>query len=310
MLELAAIGCIFCALGDTSAGTIVSTFGPGDTFQSSGRLIEGSAGIFSHYIAQAAGFTPTVTAAVGKIEVALSYGTGANPTVMAELFADSGNRPGTLIETYSLGAIPNDGIASIFVAISPNQPTLFANTPYWLAVLPADPNSDTTIAWRDQPAAFPSGLEFTSSDPTLATGFTSTTFGGFAYRIDDNSAAAVPEPSAIVIWSVVAILLSIGRIRKASGGRPFRHDGSTLHLSRTTATPALAEPQAKAPIQTGNPAMASANSTASMTKILIRAMLLVAMFSGSAAPKCRARRLGSRRRFTARTVFHFWGLFS
>jgi hypothetical protein len=185
---------------------LFSNFGPGDSFTTSqGVTVSGSPTFF---LADANQFIPTITAGVERIDVAL-FVFGPSDSVILQLRADNLGRPGTVLESYTLADLPFVP-AKVVSANSTLRTTLFAGTPYWIAVVPG---SETTLGgWNDSLGS--NGLSIQSGDPDFITGFVGEfSTGQSAYRV-----VGVPEPGSLSLaGSATITLLCLWRSRRARG---------------------------------------------------------------------------------------------
>jgi hypothetical protein len=195
----AVLGLMIAAAARAEASLIFSTFGPGDSFNTTlGFTVSGASSI-SGYNADANQFTPTTTAALGTIEVAL-FVFGPGDSVIVELTTDSAGRPGTVLESYTLTNLPF--VPAQIVSIhSTLHTTLVGGTPYWLAILPG--TSSTSGGWNDN-SINAQGLFLQSHDPGLVTGPIQT-LNQSAFRL-----MSAPEPSTLLLF--VSGLAGLGRI--------------------------------------------------------------------------------------------------
>jgi len=118
-----------CPLGASvaNASTIVSTFGPGDTYDVTSGYTIGD----TQAIVQGLQFIPAETAVVQTIEIAAFRNAGGT-TMNLALTNDAGDQPGSVLETISIcciGAVP-----SIHLVNSILRPLLTGGTKYWLVV--------------------------------------------------------------------------------------------------------------------------------------------------------------------------------
>jgi hypothetical protein len=203
------------------AGTIVNTFGTGQSFLSPpGETIGG--GILRNDpppnigVTQAFGFTPASAASLSQIDLAMQYfflaGRATGPANLdVSIATNSLGQPGTLLETIHLtnvlGSVPfQPGIVS---AVSVSHPLLQAGTSYWLVVAPPD-LANTAFDWLISPLttlSIPSATRL-GSGPWI----TYNTNQPLAF--DVSGTAAVPEPNSLFM-----MLTAVGAIGLLTTGR-------------------------------------------------------------------------------------------
>lgn len=198
-----ALLCISCLVLVPSlpAGTIVSSFGPGQTFNSS--FVDNVGGASQQSLA--ASFTPSAAYTLSTIDLAATWITGPNQLTVL-LTSDAGGVPGSTIESFNLTNFSGFYVPGVVTATSVLHPTLMAGTTYWVE-LTANDLVDTLDGWY----------------PVL----NSVTYGGFgesAYRsgagawnvsgvgvfqaFDVTGTAATPEPSTLALV-VIALLVGL-----------------------------------------------------------------------------------------------------
>lgn len=159
-------------------------------------------------------FTPTADYILGSVTLALSVPaneTGATFTVA--IMTDSGSgAPGTVIEQFTVTSPPISQTPVIPIVLnSVKNPTLTANTQYWLVVAPADTNLGywQTNVLGDLAGSAPDVLTLVSSSGLTGPWDTGPWFGQprGAFTISGNPATG---PSAPAIASLVPATISAG----------------------------------------------------------------------------------------------------
>jgi len=106
----------------TDFGLLIPTFGVGND-GITGSSITNSGG--------AAQFSPTVSGALGSIDIAADV-TGGATTFNVSIASDSSNSPGAVIESMTITGIPST--PTVVTALSSLHPSLTAGTKYWVEV--------------------------------------------------------------------------------------------------------------------------------------------------------------------------------
>jgi hypothetical protein len=87
--------------------------------------------------APAFAFTPTSTAYLTGLDLALGHVAGTN-AVTVDLMSDASG-PGAVLESWNVSGVPTNGICCPMTALSGNGTLLLeSGTTYWVAVLPGD----------------------------------------------------------------------------------------------------------------------------------------------------------------------------
>jgi hypothetical protein len=194
----------------TGAGTVASTFGPSDSYNTSSAAIIGLAD--GQVLQQALPFTVSSSSSYffNGIEVAVSASSPQFTTIVFDLMPDSAGVPGPVLESFTFSGITTTFSGEIVSGQSSLRPTLLAGETYWLAA--SAPQS--TVYWnlaaggpnipRAMRRDFGAWEIFDGEDPSTA------------FRI---SGTVVPEPlpcSLILVGTLVLALLR-ERAQKRSG---------------------------------------------------------------------------------------------
>jgi hypothetical protein len=164
-------------------------------------------------------FTPSVSATLYQINVAVDYEdfpsfgvTGRSPMLLT-LFTDSGNSPGTTIESWTVPLNPSDTSLTIVTVTSINDPLLVAGHQYWLSEVPTDPVG-TGIGWGLASAGSP-GIELPVAESNTGT---NNGWGPTALNIANEfsvTGTTIPEPARLGIGGLVVIAAAlIAQLRK------------------------------------------------------------------------------------------------
>jgi hypothetical protein len=95
----------------------------------------------------AAAFTPTADATVTEIDAGVGYVAGTN-SVTLSLYTDTGGVPGTLIKSFTSGALGDFGsCCTLAVASDKKGIAVTAGTQYWLTVTTSKAEDSTFAAW-------------------------------------------------------------------------------------------------------------------------------------------------------------------
>jgi hypothetical protein len=192
------------AIVSVQAATIVSTFGPGQSFQSPPGLTIGG-GILrgdqppQQGVTAAFEFTASATLSLTQIDLAMQYfllagrATGA-ANLDVSIANNNLGQPGTPLETIhlmnALGSVPFT--PGIVTALSSSHPLLQAGTPYWLVVAPPD-LLNTAFDWLISPInPLPTLQASRLGNGPWVTGVTPQPL---AFDVIGTTSAPVPEPS-------------------------------------------------------------------------------------------------------------------
>ncbi|MCS6776388.1 MAG: choice-of-anchor R domain-containing protein [Chloroherpetonaceae bacterium] len=121
---------VISVLRSASAQVLFDNFGPGNTFQINAGLTQG---FFRPPVVQGMGFTPTVSAHLSCIDLAISLSRGPNVFVL-RLLSDNAGMPGALLEEWTVvGQMGTFGTVSPIISVtSVNTPFLSAGSQYWV----------------------------------------------------------------------------------------------------------------------------------------------------------------------------------
>jgi hypothetical protein len=181
--------------GPAPAGTIYNNLGPGNTW-----IINRDYSTNFDFMA-----APFVTSGGGHLgDIVIPLFSLHNPVSLG-LYADSGGKPGTLLENFSLTA---PGFPGILTTIpSARNPLLSAGTEYWLVFTPT-PAQKNELAWYENDLGLTGGiwagnvlddmLNFVPGSPMPA--------------IQLNS-VSVPEPASEILLGSGLLMLAFCRTR-------------------------------------------------------------------------------------------------
>lgn len=209
---------VFGALSAAQAGEVLleNTIPSGDLFLQPPALT-GAAPVFgiAGGVVIADAFTAPVTAALYQINVVVQYQdfpsagvTGTSPMLLT-LLTDSGNSPGTPIESWTVPLSPSDTSLIIVTVNSVTDPLLLAGDQYWVSEVPADP-VHTGIGW-----GLASGIELpiAGSETGMNSGWMATDLN-IANEFSVSGTATVPEPGTFGIGALVLLSMLASLRRK------------------------------------------------------------------------------------------------
>jgi hypothetical protein len=178
-------------LTPASADTIVSTFGPSDSYSTGGGAD------ISRYMEQAMPFAIPTTSSylLDGIAVAVSTGSAqSNTTINFDVMTDSGGLPGEVLESFSFSDVTANVFSGEIVnGTSVPRPRLVAGETYWLA---ASSPGDISMYWHLAPTEdIPRALRLNSGPWELHDGEDPLA----AFRV---SGTAVPEPASLALASI------------------------------------------------------------------------------------------------------------
>jgi len=155
-------------------------------------------------------FTAPINATLDQISVVVEYEdlpqfgvTGTSPMLLT-LFSDSGDSPGTPIESWTVALSPSDISLTIVTVNSITNALLLAGNQYWLSVVPTDPVS-TGIGWGLTTPGTELPVTETETGMNIAWGPTTLNLAN-EFSVSGTS---VPEPAtfgtaALVLLSILA----------------------------------------------------------------------------------------------------------
>lgn len=205
------------AISAVSAGviTLENTIPSGSLFLQP-PVLTGAAPVFgSDGVVVADAFTAPASATLYQISVAAEYEdipplgvTGTSPMLLT-LFTDSGNSPGTPIESWTVPLSPSDTSLTIVTVTSVTNALLVAGQQYWLSEVPTDP-VHTGIGWGLASAGLP-GIQLPIAETN--TGVNSG-WGPTGLNIANEfsvSGTTVPEPASLGISALAFLSMIAGR---------------------------------------------------------------------------------------------------
>ena len=196
------------------AGTIYNNLDPGNVAARQAGYCLGSGTCATSYWVDAIAFTPSTTAALTDIGVALGYVSGQNWATI-QLLSDAGGLPSSVIESWTVNNLPvwqyNTATPATFVTAG-SDPILDAGRQYWVAAIAGTPGDKANLQYWI--AAQPNTVyePFATSQDGGPYSIVSNPYAGDgAFRVDGTP---VPEPSTFFLLGTGALGL-IGRAKKA-----------------------------------------------------------------------------------------------
>jgi hypothetical protein len=114
-----------------------------------GYTISGHTSSLIDYVQFGVQFYPAVSARITEIDAAYTYENGTHIATFG-LYADAGNRPGTLLKVFSTKDFPPFGSCCALAVMKDKEGvSVTANTPYWLAGINDDSNQDEWGVWEE-----------------------------------------------------------------------------------------------------------------------------------------------------------------
>jgi hypothetical protein len=140
--------------------------------------------------APAFAFTPTSTAYLAGLDLALGHVAGTN-AVTVDLMSDESG-PGAVLESWTVSGLPTNGICCPITALSGNGTVLLeSGTTYWVAALPGDSVAFDSWAYNSTGA---SGTVFENMGSGWALYSSGVTVGAFEVQ---GEASTIPEPGTL-----------------------------------------------------------------------------------------------------------------
>jgi hypothetical protein len=183
---------------------LFSTLGIGDSYNVNGLFTIG----FDFNIRQGQLFMPTADGRLSSLELGLALFEGAD-LVSAQLRANVGNQPGTIIETFMFSGIPRgfpgSGVSALLSVPSLLNPFLRSDTSYWMFLAPGAPS--TSAGWNFANGTSTALTYFTIGDNPPRTEISALA----AFRLSGEQSAPVPEPAT---WLLVASATGAAVLRR------------------------------------------------------------------------------------------------
>lgn len=202
--------------------TLVNTIPSGNLFLQP-SVLTGAAPVFGPGggVVVAEGFTSPVSATLSQISVAVEYedlafaGVMGRSPMLLTLFSDSGNSPGTPIESWTVPLSPSATSLTVVTVSSVHLPVLLTGRQYWLSEVPADP-VHTGIGWGL--AAPGTLLPMTENSTGVNSGWGPTQLNlANEFSVSGTVAgAAVPEPSTFGIAGLAVMFIVKTNRRRAT----------------------------------------------------------------------------------------------
>jgi PEP-CTERM motif len=199
-----------CLSSVAKADLIFSNLGPGGTYATQAQgvawAVEGaSVGVIQTAIA--ASFTPTTTAVLSDIQLAVFYfGSGltnpiTNSSIVIELQNNNSGAPGSVIESWTASNLPvynpSSGSQPLTFVSSTLSLTLSAGTQYWVSVLPG--NSDTDAGWAVNSLGLMGVSSSNDGGSTWSPVTNAPPIYTPAFQVDSVASAVAPEPSNLFL---------------------------------------------------------------------------------------------------------------
>ena len=195
-------------IGSAHAGTIFSTFGPGQTFNSGGIALTVNGGINGESAAEP--FTPGSNTSVGSVALAL-YGSAAMSLTLETDASGAPSGSGTVI---AASFTPNNASAQVFSFLLSTPVAVTAGTQYWLVAQSASVTGDS---WA--PALASVSSPSASYQSVGSTSWTSLAPGNvLAFSVSTPASATVPEPASLPLLGT-GMLLALALARRPRGTR-------------------------------------------------------------------------------------------
>jgi len=145
------------AAGPMSADVVFNSFGPGNTYLTTGGWVVAGSAVSGTGGVKAAAmlFVPTADYYFHSLELVLAGYSGPNIVKIA-LMADGGNVPGLELESWTLTNAMGGTSGALVHVNSTSNPLLSNNTNYWVAAFPVD--NYTYAKWLPNPTGMVSTL--------------------------------------------------------------------------------------------------------------------------------------------------------
>ena len=176
-------------IGQARAGTIFSTFGSGQSFNSAGIALT-----INSAENTAADFTATSATSVGSLALAL-FGFAPMSLTLESNFRGTPTGSGTTVVT---GFTPGTATPTVFTFTLATPFSVAANTTYWLVAQSADSTGDS---WSPSTAKSLAALYQSLPGTTWASSGTV-----LAYSLSAPASATVPEPGTLQLLTGAALL--------------------------------------------------------------------------------------------------------
>jgi len=197
-----AVVLLAATIGQARAGTIFSTFGSGQSFNSAGTALT-----ISSAESIAVDFTSTSATSVGSVALALF---GSAPMSLL-LESNARGVPSGVLATIATGFSPNTVTPTVFSFTLATPVSVAAGTSYWLVAQSSDSTGDS---WS--PAA--SGVTALAALYESLPGTSWSSSGSvLAYSVS-TPAAAVPEPSSLALLAGGVLLVIAAPPRRRRPG--------------------------------------------------------------------------------------------
>lgn len=192
---------LLAAVRPSSAGIIFTTFGPGNTYdQNSGDLIGNDFG--GDDLAEADSFTvgAGTSYTLDSITIALGDFNDGGATATVSLRTNSGNLPGSIIESINTGSLPNFGDSNdspVTVNAVMND-VLQAGTTYWVVVTT---NAANTVEWNHNSMSLSGTIAQSLDGGSTWNAVSSHPLGAFSVQATPEN-SVVPEPATLVLFGL------------------------------------------------------------------------------------------------------------
>jgi hypothetical protein len=214
--------------------TIENTIPSGNLFIQP-PVVTGAGSLFGNGgIVLANAFTAPVSAALSQVSVVVEYVdlptfgvTGRSPMLLT-LFTDSGDSPGTPIESWTVPLNPSDTSLTIVTVNSMTNALLIAGRQYWLSEVPTSA-SNTGIGWGLAGASPGTGPVLPVAEATTGV---NAGWGPTQVNIaNEFSVTATTVPEAGAFWTVLFVLSLIAGLRVKSPASKIYSGRNRLELS-------------------------------------------------------------------------------